>query len=50
MEVVKKIDDFLKDLLKQKQKTNEQNLERICEKLQNKTRDVLGPLGKWWKF
>ena len=50
MEVFQEIDDFLKDLLKQKKKTNEQNLERFFEKLQNKTRDVLGPPANWWKF
>ena len=43
-------DDFLKDLLKEKRKTNEQNLENIFEKLQNKTRDVMGPLAKLWKM
>ena len=49
MDTVKKLDDFLKDLLKEKKKTNEQNLENIFEKLQNKTRDVMGPLAKLWK-
>ena len=49
MDTVKKLDDFLKDLLKGKKKTNEQNLENIFEKLQNKTRDVMGPLAKLWK-
>ena len=46
----KKIGDFLKNLLKEKKKTNEQNLENIFEKLQNKTRDVMGPLAKLWKI
>ena len=32
MDTVKKLDDFLKDLLKEKKKTNEQNLEKIFEK------------------
>ena len=50
MDTVKKLDDFLKDLLKEKKKTNEQNLENIFEKLQNKTRDVMGPLAKLWKI
>ena len=50
MDTVKKLDDFLKDLLKEKKKTNEQNLENIFEKLQNKTRDVVGPLAKLWKI
>ena len=42
MDTVKKLDDFLKDLLIEKKKTNEQNLEKIFEKLQNKTTDVTG--------
>ena len=46
MDTVKKLDDFLKDLLKEKKKINEQNLENIFEKLQNKTRDVTGPLAR----
>ena len=50
IDTVKKLDDFLKDLLKEKKKTSEQNLENIFEKLQNKTRDVMGPLAKLWKI
>ena len=50
MDTFKKLDDFLKDLLKEKKKTNERNLENIFEKLQNKTRDVTGPLEKLWKI
>ena len=46
MDTVKKLDDFLKDLLKEKKKINKQNLENIFEKLQNKTRDVTGPLAR----
>ena len=50
MDTVKKLDDFYKDPLKEKKKTNEQNLESIFEKLQNKTRDVMCPLAKLWKI
>ena len=50
IDTVKKLDHFLKDLLKEKKKTNEQNLQNIFEKLQNKTRDVMGPLTKLWKI
>ena len=50
IDTVKKLDDFLKDLLKEKRKTSEQNLENIFEKLQNKTRDVMSPLAKLWKI
>ena len=50
MDTVKKLDDFLKDLLREKKKTHEQNLENIFEKLQNKMRDVMGLLAKLWKI
>ena len=50
MNFVKKIDDFLKDLLKENKKTNEQNLENVFEKLQNKTRDVMDPQAKLLKI
>ena len=33
-----------------KKKTNEQNLENVFEKLQNKTRDVMDQLEKLWKI
>ena len=50
MDTVKKIDDFFKDLSKEKKNANEKNLENIFEKLQNKMRDVMGPLAKSWKI
>ena len=43
---VKKLDDFLRDILKEKRKTDEQNIENVLEKLQRKTVDVMGPLSK----
>ena len=43
MDAVKKLDDFLKDLLKERKKTNGQNLEY-------KTSDVMGPLAKLWRI
>ena len=33
MDTVEKLDNFLKDLLKEDRKTNEQNLENVFEKL-----------------
>ena len=33
IDTVKKLDNFLKDLLKEDRKTNEQNLENVFEKL-----------------
>ena len=43
---VKKLDDFLRDILKEKRKTNEQNIENVLEKIQQKTVDVMVPLSK----
>ena len=43
---VKKLDDFLREILKEKRKRNEQNIENVLEKLQRKTVDVVGPLSK----
>ena len=45
---VKKLNDFLRDILKEKRKTNEQNIKNVLEKLQPKTVDVMGPLSKLW--
>ena len=50
MGTVKKLYNFLKDLLKVERKTNEQNLENVFEKSQNKMKDVMGPLRKLWKI
>ena len=47
---VKKLDDFLRDILKEKRKTNEQNIGNLLEKLQRKTVDVMGPLSKLWNI
>ena len=38
---VKKLDNFLRDILKEERKTNEQNIENVLEKLQRKTVDVM---------
>ena len=46
----KKLDDFLRDILKEKRKTNEQNIENVLEKPQRKTVDVMGPLSKLWNI
>ena len=47
---VKKLDSFLRDIFKEKHKTNEQNIENVLEKLQRKTVDVMGPLSKLWNI
>ena len=43
---VKKLDDFLTDILKEKRKLNEQNIENVLEKLQRKPVYVMCPLSK----
>ena len=45
----KKLDNFLRGILKEKRKTKEQNIEMVLEKLQCKTIDVMGTLSKLWK-
>ena len=47
---VKKLDDFLRDILKENHKINEQNIENALEKLQRKTVDVMGLLSKLWNI
>ena len=40
----------LRDILKEKRKTNKQNIENVLEKLQGKTVDAMGPLLKFWNI
>ena len=47
---VKKLDHFLRDILKEKSKTNEQIIENVLEKLQRKIVDVMGPPSKLWNI
>ena len=47
---MKKLEDFLRDILKEKRKTNKQNIENVLEKLQRKTVNVVGPLSKLWNI
>ena len=47
---VKKLDNFLRGIFKEKRKTNEQNIENVLEKLQRKTVDVMGPLSELWNI
>ena len=43
---VKMLDDFLWGILKEKRKTNKQNIENVLEKLHRKTVDETGHLSK----
>ena len=45
---VKKIDEFLRDLLMEKNKTNSVAVDEILGKIQKKTLSVMGPLSKVW--
>ena len=47
---VKKLDDFLKDLLIEKQKNFGKQWDHVLEKIQRKTTDVMGPLSKVWSI
>ena len=47
---VNALDNCLRDILKEKHKTNEQNIENFLEKLQQKTVDVMGLLSKLWNI
>ena len=47
---VKKLGDFLRDILKEERKTNKQNIENVLEKLQRKTVDVVDSLLKLWNI
>ena len=44
------LDNFLRDILNEKRRINEQNIENVLEKLQRKTVDMMGPLSKLWNI
>ena len=43
---VKNLDNFLRDILKDKRKANEQNIENVLEKILRKTVDVMSSPSK----
>ena len=45
---VKKMDEFLRDLLKEKNKNNSLAINEILGKIQKRTLSVMGPLSKVW--
>ena len=45
---VKKLDDFLLELLKQKKKTVDIKIDGTFEKIQDKVPDIMGRLSKLW--
>ena len=44
------LDNFLRDILNEKRRINEQNIENVLEKLQRKTVDMMGSLSKLWNI
>ena len=44
---IKKLDEVLKSILRDKHHTNEVNLDNILEKFHGNVRDVMGPLSKF---
>jgi len=44
------LDEFLRDIMKDEKKSNEILFDSVLEKVQGKSRDVLGPLSKMWLY
>ena len=47
---VKKLGNFLRDILKEKCKINKQHIRNVLEKIQRKAADVMGSLSKLWNI
>ena len=45
---VKTLDDFVKDILKDKKKQKDLDFNHVVEKIQGRNRSVMGPLSKIW--
>ena len=45
---VKTLNDFVKDILKDKKKQKDLNFDNVLEKIQGQNRSVMGPLSKIW--
>ena len=48
LDPVKKLDDYLQELLKQKKRPQDIAIEYTFEKVQDKVLDIMGPLSKLW--
>ena len=48
LDPVKKLDDYLQELLKQKKRPPDIAIDNILEKAQDKVLDIMGPLSKLW--
>ena len=45
---IPKMDDFMKELLKERTKSNKLQVEAVNDKIQNKTGDIYRPLANKW--
>lgn len=50
IEPISKINGFMKEILKERTKSNELQVEATIEKIQNKTRDIYCPLANIWQY
>ena len=48
LDPVKKLDDYLQELLKQKKKPQDIAIDNTLEKAKDKVLDIMGPLSKLW--
>ena len=48
LDPVKKLDDFVRDILKDKRKQKDLDMDVTFEKIQSKNACVVGPLSKLW--
>ena len=46
--IVKTLDDFAKDTLKEKKKQKDHDFDNVLEKIQGRNQSVIGPLSKFW--
>ena len=47
---IPKMDDFMKELLKERTKSNKLQVEAVNDKIQNKTGDIYRPLANKWQY
>ena len=50
LDSVKKLDDFVHDILKEKHKQSDIDWNNALEKIQEKTRNVMGSLSRLWNM
>ena len=50
VKAVDHLDELLREIMKDEKKSNERLFDSVLEKVQSKSRDVLGPLSKMWLY